>query len=105
MNDPISKIKLKYIQIPEKDEDGLKVDIEDDDSSLVRKETKKVVPMALQLIQMQAADKTKKPRSLTKKERTILKNEQIRCRLLMEIHSVELAVELKDFIDSRIDLD
>ena len=47
LNDPISKIKLKYIQIPEKDEDSLKIDIEDEESPLVRKETKKVVPMAL----------------------------------------------------------
>lgn len=97
MNDPISKFKLKYIQIAERDDDGLKIDFEDDNSSIVRKETKKTVPMALQLIQMQAADKGKKQRSLTKKERTILKNEQIRCRLLMEIHSVELAVELYDY--------
>jgi hypothetical protein len=34
MNDPISKFKLKYIQIPERDEDGLKVDVEDDNSSI-----------------------------------------------------------------------
>lgn len=92
-NDPSSKFKLKYIRVPEFDDDPTKMEEPEDTQTPQKK-----IPMALQLIQQQQQDKNKKNRTLNKKQRELLKIEQRKARIQMELSAVEIGFSLMEFI-------